>query len=203
MSLARVNYSVFAARKGKTLTCEGCRKPIEKGTRYAHFKVGFRSRYVHTYHVGCPIKDSARESSRMAGIYSGTESAQDTISGLSYTIGDDPSSFIDEIKSALESAGDDWRSVADEYREAADASPTGLVFGEDLNEKADAIESAADEVGSWDPDEDEPEKCGNEDDEDHADDCADCESNIETWAEDVKQSALDWLDEQQSAATEY
>lgn len=204
MSLARINYSVFAARKGKTLTCEGCRKPIEKGTRYAHFKVGFRSRFVHTYHAGCPIRDSSRESGKMAGIYSGTENAQDAINAAVWM--GDPEAFLDEIKSALESAADDWRSVGDEYREAAEASPTGYVFGVDYNEAADSIDSVADELGSWEPDDDEP----NIEHEDHADDeddertgnqagdCDECTSATEDWVESTRQSAIDWIDEQQS-----
>jgi hypothetical protein len=201
MSLARVGYSVFAARKGKTLTCEGCRKPIEKGHRYAHFKVGFRSRYVHTYHAGCPIRDSARESSKMVGIYSGTENAQDAISVAAFSTGDDASVFVDELKSALESAADEWRSVADEYREAAEASPTGMVFGVDLTEAADSIESAADELTGWDPDEDEPQTCDNAEEGDHPaaiEDCEECVSLAETWSEDTRQSAIDFLDDQQS-----
>lgn len=219
MSLARIEYSVYAARRTraedgswadpKTLTCEGCRKPIEKGTRYAHFKVGFRSRYVHTYHAGCPIKDSVRESGKMSGVYAGTESAQDAINALGW--GGDAESFIADIKSALESAAEDWRSVGEEYREAAEASPTGMVFGVDYNEAADSIESAADELDGWDPDADEPEFCDNHGEdaigdgpEQYANDgdlaearrgCEDCQSLAETWVEDVRQSAIDAMDE--------
>jgi hypothetical protein len=205
MSLARVRSSVFAARKGKTLTCEGCRQPIEKGTRYNWFKVGFRSRYVHAYHAACRIPDASRASGKMAGVYSANEAVRDTLAALSFTAGDDAGDIISEIESALETAADDWRSVGDEYREAAEASPTGYIFGVDYNEVADTFDSAADELTGWSPDDDEPdyEDCDNIDHDPEADepvergsaDCDGCADIAGAWLSEVIDSAETHMDD--------
>lgn len=208
MALARIGYSVFAARKGKTLKCEGCGQPIEKGQRYAHFKVGFRSRYVHTFHAGCRIPDAARASGKMAGVYSASESLRDEVNAIAYSAGDDAGDVISQIESALETAAEEWRSVGEEYREAAEASPTGMIFGVDYNEVADTFDSAADTLTGWSADEDEPDYngCTNEAHEEGADepiergsgDCEECSGIADTWLDDLKSAVDSHIDDAQS-----
>lgn len=197
MSVARVQISKFAARKGATLRCGKCGKEITRGARYYWYKVGFRSRYKQVRCYGSPScfpAASERESSKMAGVYAAQETAASSIAEA--TFGDDPASFIDDLRSTLESAADDWRSVADEYREAAEASPTGYVFGVDYTEIADSIEYAADELGNWSPDEDEPNPC--DEHEEYTPGCEECEQMAAGWADDVRDSASTALDDAQS-----
>jgi hypothetical protein len=201
VSLARINISTFAARKGKTLACEGCHKPINKGERYKWFKVGFRSRFVHAYHMGCTIKDSARESSLMVGVYSGIETAEDTIGAIGWA--GDPGAVVQEIKDALEAAADEWRGVSEEYGSAADNSPTGMVFGVDYREVADSIEAAADTLADWEPGESEPDvEHGDHADEGDertgiVDDCDECEANVGQWLESIRDEAIESMGDAQ------
>ena len=192
MGLANIKVSTFAGRKGKTLTCEGCRHPIEKGTRYQWFKVGFRSRHVHAYHATCRISDAARASGKMATVYSAVEGLREGIYSLPFESGDDAADLISSIESALETAADEWRSVGDEYREAAEASPTGYVFGVDYNETADTFDSAADSLINWSPDETEPDYDACEE-EHHADDAEEGVERGSTDCEECMGIANDWV----------
>lgn len=203
--MARVYYSKFAGRKGATLKCGKCGEPIEKGQSYRWFKVGFRSRtkYIRCYKSGCTPKQSEMTTSKMAGVYAAIEDAEANLNALLGSPEDDTSS----IKSELESAAQSIRDVADEYREAADASPTGLVFGEDLNERADAVEAGADEIENWDAENEEPdfdscESDVHDEDRDPADvsaergdtgNCEDCAQIKTEWWDAEIESALDAL----------
>jgi phage FluMu protein Com len=195
MSVARVQTSKFAARKGATLRCGKCGKQIAKGEGYLWFKVGFRSRYkqVRCQTVGCYPTASERESSKMAGVYAAQESAAASIAEAA--LGDDPASFVDDLRSTLESAADDWRSVAEEYRDAAEAMGS-YGAGANMDETANSIEYAADELGNWSPDEDEPTPCDEHDE--YTPGCEGCEELAVGWADDVRDSASTHLDDAQS-----
>lgn len=195
--MSRVYYSKFAGRKGATLKCGKCGEPIEKGQSYRWFKVGFRSRtkYIRCWKSGCTPKQSEMTTSKMAGVYAAIEDATANLEALRGSHEEDTSS----IKSELESAAQSIREVADEYREAAEASPTGLVFGEDLNERADAVEAGADEIENWDAEEDEPDLDNAYCDDRHLDairtECEDCIAGVEEakskWWDDQIESAID------------
>jgi hypothetical protein len=197
--MARTNYAVFAARKGATLTCSKDGAPILKGERYMWVKP--RSSYRKL--VRCmahPFKQSEITTSKMAGVYAAQENATDELTALTGQPGD-----VGDLSSILEAAAESIREVAQEYRDAAEASPTGLVFGEDLNEKADEIEDAAGELESWSADEDEPDfdQCENvahEESNEEAppvpplergsDLCDDCVEIRNTWWDDQVDSAI-------------
>lgn len=154
--MARVQISRFAARMGAAnLVCEKCRAEITKGDQYRHFKVGFRSRYkrIRCMRSECTPRRSEMTPSKMAGVYAAIESAEDTLAALR---AGDPEDDATSIREAVTGAYEGFSEVADEYREAAEASPTGLVFGEDLNERADEIEDAGRDLESFDPSEEEP-----------------------------------------------
>jgi hypothetical protein len=155
MSVARVRTSRFAARQGATLSCQKCGNPIQKGETYRWYKIGFRSRYkyIRCSRSTCTPRMSELESSKMVGVWSAVESAEDALDALA---AGDPEDDASSIASAVNEIESDAESVADEYDEAADASPTGMVFGEDLHERADGIRSAAQDLGSWSPTTDEP-----------------------------------------------
>lgn len=201
--MARVRTSRFAARQGATLACEKCRNQIGKGESYRWFKVGFRSRYKHIRcnRPECTPRQSEMTASKMAGVYAAIEDAESALSGLA-------PGEVSDIESILQTAGEGIEEVADEYREAGEASPTGLVFGEDLNERADEISDAANELQSWSPSEDEPDydSC----DEDHHDEdpedpeqeiidrgagngCDACDDIQVTWWDQVLDEARDAL----------
>ncbi len=196
MSQARLYQSTFAARQGKTLKCEKCGEPIVKGERYIWFKVGFRSPFKHVRHMRHQPLDSERESSLLSGVMSAREDAESNIAGLMWN--GDAESLISDIRSELESAADGWRDVAGQYADAAESMGEGA--GANMQETADSIESAADELTSWDPDEDEPdlehESHGTEDEPaPDPDTCEDCQSIRDQWASDVQDSAVNHLTE--------
>lgn len=150
--MARVHVSKFAGRKGATLMCQSPKgqHPIAVGESYSWVK----PRSAYRKMVRClahPFRLSETTTSKMAGVYAAQETAQDDLTAMT----GNPAS-VEDISSVLETAADDIESVAEEYREANEASPTGLVFGEDLNERADEISEAAQELRDWSADEDEP-----------------------------------------------
>lgn len=152
--MARINISRFAARQGATLTCDKCRREIAKGEQYRHFKVGFRygRKQVRCMRAECSPRQSEMTNSKMSGVYAAIESAEDTLASLR---AGDPEDDTSSITEAVHGAAEGIEEVADEYREANDASPTGYVFGEDLNERADELSDAASQLESFDCSEDE------------------------------------------------
>jgi hypothetical protein len=99
--------------------------------------------------------------SKMSGVYAAIEAAEDALDSMEGAPEDDASN----VTAALETAAEGIEEVAEEYREANEASPTGMVFGEDLNERADEISNAAYDLQGWSPSEDAPDfdACDNED----------------------------------------
>lgn len=153
--MARVRISRFAARQGAAnLVCGKCRAEITKGEQYRWFKVGFRSRYknIRCMKSECAPRQSEMTASKMAGVYAAIEGAEDALQALA---NGDPEDDTTSIREAVTTAAEGFNEVADEYTEAGEMSPTGLVFGEDLNERADEIRDAASEIESFDPSEDE------------------------------------------------
>ena len=161
--MARVKY-VEHSRDERT--CERCGDTIPKGGGYRSFKVGFRSRFKHVRCMKpeCSPRQSEMTASKMAGVYAAIEGAEDELAALEQG---GPEEDASNVTSALDTAAEGIEEVAQEYREANAASPTGYVFGEDLNERADEISSAADELQGWQPSADEPDydSCDNEDHE--------------------------------------
>jgi hypothetical protein len=195
--MARINSSVFAGRKGATIQCSKCRRNIEKGERYRWFKPGFRSRYKVIICTTCPVKPSETMTSKMRGVVEAGETANEALDALE-------GFEISDIESILTDASDTFEQVADEYREAAEASPTGMIFGEDYNDRADEIADAASTLEQWSADEEEPdfETCENEDhdrDDDpiarDPDTCDDCAEIRQTWWDEQIDSARSALDE--------
>lgn len=197
MSVARLNRSKFAARLGATLACENCRNQIAKGETYLWYKVGFRSSYKHVrcLRSSCAPRESERESSLMAGVYSASEDAEYNIANTTFVAGD-YDGFVSELKSHLESAAEGWRDVASQYADAAESMGGA---GSNMEETSYSIEGAADELEGWDPDEDEPElDHESHDGYDEAipnDDCEECIEITDRWVEDTRQSAADYLSE--------
>lgn len=142
MSLARIYTTKGPVRKDG-LTCGKCRQPIVKGQdRRRTFAVGFRG-YEQTRCMKpeCTPTRSERESSAVATVY-------DAIDGIDFSaLGsrEDLEAARDEVVAACE-------EVADEYE-----SNEMYEVNYDLQERADMIRSAGDELANWEPEDDEPE----------------------------------------------
>lgn len=201
--MARINVSKFAGRKGATLACDKCRQPIAVGEQYRYWAAGFRSRRknIRCMRATCSPRASEMTNSKMSGVYAAQEEAEDALNLLQGA----PEENWDSVRSILEDAASAIEDVAQEYRDAADASPTGLVFGEDLNERADMIEEGANEIRDWEPDEDEPDfdECAEEhhDEPENEGDIAIERGDVER-CESCKTVQQDWWDNLVAAAIE-
>lgn len=191
MSQARVTRVEKSMKPAGPCERRGCEVVIEKGMPYLWYKVGFRSKHKHVRCVDHPPRPSERESSNLASAYAAVEDFEDQIGGLE---------TVDDIQSALEEVAEAFRELASEYEEAS-TDDNGTVFNTVAEERAEALESAADEIDGWYPDEDEPAKCekheGEEDDlpkigeplpEDEPE-CPDCEARRQEWIEGIRESA--------------
>lgn len=132
----------FQGRGGKTATCGKCKAQIDKGTRYVSVRLGFRgSKLIRCTKHECQFRQSEYTTSKMQGVYAASESGHDSIDDIT-----DVDTAAEQIESILSEVAENWREVAAEYQEAAE-SAGGL--GESWIDKADSIESAADELESF------------------------------------------------------
>ena len=150
MSIARVT---IVKKSQKPFTCEKCGKALPKGSTYRHFKVGFRARYVHRrcMDVACTPRNSELDASKMAAVWDAQETFEAAV---------DSAESADDLTSALSDYAEALREVGEEYREASENPDTGAVFNTEAEERADTLESAADEVEGIDVD-DETTDCDN------------------------------------------
>jgi hypothetical protein len=181
----RINYVDKAAKdQGK---CEHCGQAIPKGYGYKWIKPRYGGK--RRRHLTCPSwRPSEMTSSKMSGVLAAQEGFDDFLSGWN------PEDGVGAVTDALSTAADEIRGVAEEYRESAQNIEDGfgheVYMSQELNEKADELESWADDVENANVSE-EPEACG---DEKHTDafigrdtyECEECETNIETWADEVR-----------------
>lgn len=177
--------------------CESCHLEIEVGTSYKWIApksgpYGGRKRYRH---ATCPSwRPSEVTSSNIKSIvYGAQESFSDTLGVLEE--GD-----LDGLVDAVHTFGSDIREAAEAARESAQNIEDG--FGhptyqsEELTERADALESVADEAESWDGTE-------FEDEEPTEDDFTDEENPVEALAEAIEEwetARSDWWSDQVSEA---
>ena len=179
MSQARIYTTKGPVRKDG-LTCGKCGVEIKKGVdRRRTFAVGFRG-YEQTRCMKseCTPTRSELESSAVASVYDAIDS-QD-LSAIDNA--DDFTNIRDEVAAACE-------EVASEYE-----MNEMYEINYDLQERADQIRSAGDELASWEPENDEPE----EDDWDADDSEYDSfEEEHDAWVEETRESleqALNDLD---------
>jgi hypothetical protein len=164
--------------------CGKCGTEIKVGDPYRWFQVGFRSHYkqVRCVEISCSPKTSELESSKLSSVYAAIEDAEATIAEA-----DEP----DEIESAVQDVANTVREVADEYREASVNPNTGAVFNTEAEERADTLDSSADELESWSHTQDqEPETC-EEHSGDDEDDCEECQELRDSWIEAIRGEAID------------
>lgn len=137
--MARI-HRVMKAQKAQG-PCPKCGKEILPGMPYKWAKIrpsGPRSSLKLKRCGTCPDwRPSEMTYSKMSGVYAAQEGFGDAVGGWSAEDG------IDVINEALSQAAEEIRAVAEEYRESA-SNAGGL--GADWEEKADQLESWADEV---------------------------------------------------------
>lgn len=172
MSLAKLHHIKSVRKPG---VCGSCGGEIAKGDGAIRFTVGYRGvKRVRCTKTGCFPKPSERESSMVADVYAAQESANF-----------EGTTSIDEIRENLEAVAEVADSVADDYEsnEMFERNP-------DLQERADMVRSAADELRNWEPEDEEPEHDDWFEDPDHADaDERDFEIACQEWLEAARQSA--------------
>lgn len=140
MSQARV-YTTAKVRKD--WTCGKCGAEIRKGVDGRRsFSVGFRGpENTRCMRTECTPSRSELESSAVAAVYD----VLDSIDTSTAVTAEDLEGLRDEVAEAL-------REVAQEYE-----SNEMFEINEDLQERAEMLNSSADELEGWTPDEDEPE----------------------------------------------
>lgn len=149
MSLAKI-HEVGKSQKDQG-ECGRCGVPLPKGSPYRWFTVGFRSSYkrVRCMKPECTPKQSERESSKLAEVYSALEAAEVDIENATEK---------DEIEQAVREFADAVRETGSEYSEASINPNTGSVFNPEAEERGEALTSWGDELDSFSVDEDEPDR---------------------------------------------
>lgn len=163
MSLAKVNRIGRVRKPGK---CEKCGLEIEVGDPAVRFSVGFRGMTRTRCTKGeCFPKPSERESSLVSSVYAAQEEADVESAGS-----------LEELEQIRDDIATATREVAEEYEYSESPSP-------DNEERAETLNSAADELENWQPEgDDEPD-----------------EDNEETWTynghdfEDYESAHDEWL----------
>lgn len=138
MSLAKINR---IGKVRKATECEKCGDAINVGDPAVKFAVGFRGRTrVRCSKSACFPKPSERESSLVSSVYA----AQEEVDVESAGNLEDLETIRDDVATAT-------REVAGEYEDSE-------MFEKnyDLQERADTLNSAADELEAWEPAEEEP-----------------------------------------------
>jgi hypothetical protein len=140
--MPRVNI-VRKARKARR--CGRCGDTINPGEGYRYWSFRFGGTYIRCMKSECSPRPSDLTQSKMADAYSAQESAQDELNKLR---ADDPGDQ-DTVTSVVETFAESVRSVADEYREADEAIGGGGYT--ESGERADALETVADELEGFSP----------------------------------------------------
>lgn len=135
--MPRVNTQTKSNR-GRTLHCGRCGATILPTETY--FSWSFRYGGTRTNCHRHPPRSSELTQSKMAEVYAAIESAEDQLDGCT---------TIEDIKDQVTDVASTVQEVAGEYRDAAEA-----FGGQGENaERADELDSWADELESFDPDE--------------------------------------------------
>jgi hypothetical protein len=138
MSLAKINQ---VGKVRKPTKCEKCGDDIAVGQPAVKYAVGFRGRtQVRCSKSECFPKPSERESSLVSSVYAAQEEANPSAAGS-----------LEELEQVRDDVAEATREVAGEYENSE-------MFEKnyDLQERADTLNSAADELEGWEPAEEEP-----------------------------------------------
>ena len=146
--MPRVHTRTKSTRGRPTFPCRACSEPIKPGEKFYTWKKRYGgTSYMHVSH-GFP-KPSMLSNRKTAVIEDAT--------------GDFPSTVesTDEISEALNAIAEIARDVGGEYEASADNMPESLQQGyqaEAMREVAQELETWADDLESWEPEQDEPDE---------------------------------------------
>lgn len=173
MSLARV---LTTKKSRKPWTCSKCRREIPVGSPVLSFTVGFRGweQKRCADNPSCYPTLSERESSRTADIYAAIE-------GVDLSSCDS----LEDLESAREDVANACSEVADEYE-----SSEMYDVNEQLQERAEQIRAAGEELEGWEPEREAPE----EEDEDSWNGNETFEEAMDEWLEEARSSLQDAID---------
>lgn len=134
--------------------CGKCGDKIAVGDGYVWWKFRFGGKRVRCLKAECaPRPSDLTSSDKLSRLYAIQENLSDEIAEWRKN---DPTD-TEDLKTALESAGSEAREVADEYRESAQNIEDGFghetSMSEEINEKAESVDSWADELEQVDLDE--------------------------------------------------
>lgn len=194
--MARLRYVKSFRGTSKTkdgcLTCSSCGHKIKKGDSYRWWanKMGRSSfKRVRCSKATCTPKpwEYMTTSPHIAGLMQAEEAGQEAVAAVEF--GGDAEEFCSAIASAVQDIAGSVREVGEGYSEGAANMEEG--FGhptyqsEDLEQKGSQVDSQADEVDSWEPENiDLPDQEENEDEDDY-------EVVVNRWVEDVRDEATD------------
>jgi|KBSMisStandDraft_5_1062788.scaffolds.fasta_scaffold46453_3 hypothetical protein len=175
MSLAKVNQIGRVRKPGK---CGKCGQEVNVGDPAVRFSVGFRG-FVQTRctKTECYPKPSERESSLVSGVYAAQEDADVSAAGGL----EDLTQIRDDVVTATQ-------EVAGEYEDSE-----MFERNMDLQERAEMLNSAAEALEQWEP-EDEPEEDAGEWTIDGVD-YTDFEEAQAAWLEAARESLQTAIDE--------
>ena len=180
MSIARIYTTKGPVRKDG-LKCGKCGVEIVKGVdRRRTFAVGFRGfEQTRCMNPSCTPSMSELESSAVASVYAAQESV-DLESCQS----------LEDLETALGEIADSCDEVADEYE-----SNEMYEINYDLQERAEAVRGAGDELRNWifdGADEPQPEDFMDEDDEERDDEAY--QNALDEWLTEARESAQSAID---------
>jgi len=138
MSLAKINR---VGKVRKATKCEKCGDEIKVGDPAVKYAVGFRGRtQVRCSKSACFPKPSERESSLVSSAYAAQEDADV-----------ESADNLEDLEQIRDDVANATREVASEYENSE-------MFEKnyDLQERADTLNGAADELENWEPAEDSP-----------------------------------------------
>lgn len=177
--MPRLSTSTKSTR-GKAISCDACRKPIEVGQDYYFWQ--FRYSPKRTRHTACGRpKPSELTQSKLSAAYAAVESAEEQLPGCDEAadiaqVLRDCASEIDNVRQEYQDGLD---NMPDGLRDAAENGQTGETM-QSLEDFQQNLESAADDIEG----EDAPEE---------ADDGEELEETRENWISGLRDRAVDAL----------
>jgi hypothetical protein len=201
--MARITY-VKKAQKAQG-DCTACHKPIKKGDSYkwvAPRAYKGAPSFKKKRHADCPTwrLSELTSSSALSEAYSAQEVAADDLHDLQllFDANNSAEDFINDVENVLSTCADGIRAAAEIWRESASNMEDGFghatYLSDELNEKADTLESSADDLENISFD-DPPEL--EEDDENQESEDLSFSAQLEGWAEGVikeAQAAIDGIE---------
>lgn len=180
------------AKARKSQYCQACGKTVQPGEAYKHVQVNrFSSKKVRC--EACPDwKPSELEGSEYrAAVLAAFEEAHDSLNALDGQAGD-----LDDIKTVLTDCAGQLRDTEGDMRSKADEMQEffGGTKSDEMNERADGVEAAADELEGADQEFEDYDGPDAEDDDSEEDEPTDDEVRDALDAPEEPETTSQWAD---------